>query len=381
MDTVVEQPDVRSGQDPPPKSKRSPSPASLLGIVLFPSLIIATLWHATQEPRIVQAHDAYQRAEYLEALRLAEDVLEDRPWRDDARRIAALSLSQLVYGARAETYYQDLRRNGQLSRDDLEIRAFGLAQSNLQTEAIQAYDELIVQDPDDPMVLRRFAALLYTWGDTRHAKMLALRLAENPEHRPIALAMLGRFYYETDDLVNCEWAYSNLLEIDPDLVELPPNIDRIMVFRRYAESVVGVERYDKAVERVTPWAQLTDDPRLLDLLGLAHRRLGNVERGCELWRRSIKKRPNRLFPRLQLGRTYIQEGRIDEAMDQLDQALTIDPSSAFAWYQLSLAHKIRGDRQREREALERFNTLRREQPQTGGMGFLPESLISEEPQP
>ena len=115
----------------------------LLGLALTGSLA-ATAWVVTRSDALAKAAAADRAGNPVLALRLALDHLGRRPWSREAARIAARNLSRLDYADEAEPYY---RRCGELSPDDLHIRAYGLVRTNQRERAIAAYEEILAGGP------------------------------------------------------------------------------------------------------------------------------------------------------------------------------------------------------------------------------------------
>src|SRR5262249_45485677 len=121
-------------------------------------------------------HRVTTEPDYLLALRRALDQLDQRPGDADARRLAALSLSQFDYATEAEPYYALARLRERLSVEDLHIRAMGLSRGNLRERAVAAYKEILELVPDDPEALQKLAAIDYSLSQYQEALALAQRL-------------------------------------------------------------------------------------------------------------------------------------------------------------------------------------------------------------
>lgn len=76
------------------------------------------------------------------------------------------------------------------------------------------------------------------------------------------------------------------------------------------------KRYGEAIA-VLELAQNRDDPRILNYLGYANRKLGRVETGLAYYRSALKADPDYTLVREYMGEAFLQLGQVDKARDQL----------------------------------------------------------------
>jgi len=77
-----------------------------------------------------------------------------------------------------------------------------------------------------------------------------------------------------------------------------------------------IGRYEDAITLLDPIAH-ERDPRVLNMLGYSHRKLGFFDTGLAYYRRALDIDPNFVLAREYLGEGYVAIGRIDLAREQL----------------------------------------------------------------
>lgn len=340
--------------------------AGLLGLAAF---------QATRSEALEAARVPYRLGHYPQALRLALDHLDRRPWSREAARLAALSLSRLDFPQRAEPYYH---RAGALTVDDLQVRALGIHRSNQRDEAVAAYKAILERRPEDPTALRLLAVLQMTQGNLQDAINLAERLARDPDRLESlrGYTMLGSFNHNLRDHERSASAFARVLEMDPELKDQP--LPRRQFWVEYAQELIDLgqaERGRDAVARAL--REEGDDPELWSLLGQAYYLSGDAVEAQRAYRRALQRDPDFTPALVNLGQALMAAGQSEEAVEILSRVLRQQPNHYAALYNLILANRRLG-RVQEADRLQRqVDELRkRHGPPTTGMGGPPSSPSS-----
>jgi len=82
------------------------------------------------------------------------------------------------------------------------------------------------------------------------------------------------------------------------------------------------KRYEDALE-VLNLAANQNDPRILNYKGFSTRKLGNVEAGLVYYQAAIKADPTYTLAREYMGEAFLQLGKVDKAVEQLDAIKSI----------------------------------------------------------
>ncbi len=127
-----------------------------------------------------------------------------------------------------------------------------------------------------------------------------------------------------------------------------------------------------------------DDPDLLYLLGEALLRSGarpgdaQYREAQDAFEKSVKLDPRACLPHVSLGRMYLEQGRTQAAVEQLEQARAADATEKSTYWQLANAYRKLGEPEKQKAALKQLqalNMLERSgpRPQAGPAGDSPDA--------
>ena len=85
-----------------------------------------------------------------------------------------------------------------------------------------------------------------------------------------------------------------------------------------ARDLVHQERYEEALTTLS-FAKNSDDPRILNYLGFATRKLGRPEESLIYYEAALSVDPDYVLAREYMGEAFLQLGRIDDAREQLSE--------------------------------------------------------------
>jgi uncharacterized protein (AIM24 family) len=92
------------------------------------------------------------------------------------------------------------------------------------------------------------------------------------------------------------------------------------------------------------------DGKILNLLGLACFRLEDYDRALGIYQDLVTKQPYDASLRLNLGLVHLKIGQVEQAIEELDQARTMDPKQTRTVGYLGLAYARKGEFGKAREA-------------------------------
>lgn len=353
---------------PPPRARRrrvlAGRAAALLGLVAL------TGWNLIRSDALDEAREASARKRNVMAVRLALDHLDRRPWSREAARIAGRSLSRLGYAAQAEPYY---RRGGPLGPGDLHARAFGLLRANDRDEARRAYEAILQRWPDDPIALRHLAVLRMLEGDLGASVELSERLARVPGQEVVGLTMVGTYQNHSKEFELAVAAFDRVLELDPDLSEMP--LPKATFWEYYGGNLLSVGRTGTVRRELGRVLHEATDPalrtsgRLWSMLGRAQQLEGDLAAAEETFRHAVRVAPTDTVAWTLLGQVLLSEDRPAEALEPLERALELAPNDWSVVYNLILANNRLGREQEVARLREKAETIRRTSGvPTSGMG-------------
>ncbi len=309
-------------------------------IVLLSTAIVVALgtgWNLTRSDELAEAERAYGRVNLVGCLQHALDHLERQPWSREAALLAARSLSRLDFPEEAETYF---RRAGPLSLNDQQIRAYGLARGPHPERAIPAYRELLGLAPDNVTAMRRLAAVLLSQGDKDQLLELADRLDRVPGGEVIGAMLRGTVYHNSKNPQRAVAAFERVLELDPDLHEMPAS--RKIFWSQLADDLIECGRIEDAGRYLERALAAGAGAELIDLVAYTEFLRGNLDEAERRYRQAAEVDPVSYRPHLGLAKLALQRRRRDEALRELDLARRLAPRRYGILYSLALLYKQLG---------------------------------------
>jgi len=99
--------------------------------------------------------------------------------------------------------------------------------------------------------------------------------------------------------------------------EKSSSIDQDSIYT-YGRNLARAGQYENAI-RVLYLAHDQSDPRVLNYLGFANRKLGNMDKALTYYHAAVATNPDFSLVREYLGEAYIQLGQLEKAREQLTQ--------------------------------------------------------------
>jgi len=255
-----------------------------------------------------------------DAVREAEDILKSNPDYPDAHRLLARIYWHLLGENQPEKnskeslqkaigHLEALTRLTPGDTDSWLLLGRLYRMSNQGAKAEDAFRKVLNTDPNSKDGLASLARLYYEQGDYDQAIDLLKKLPEG-ELDPQLLAILASAYIQTHDFDNAVANYEKALAQDPDNMQLR---------RAYAEALM---------DDAKPAAARTELQKIL---------AANPEDGVTY---------------LRLAQLDRQEGRFDQARDELEHARTLMPDNLEVPYQQAQLEDLLGNQDKAIEILQ-----------------------------
>jgi tetratricopeptide (TPR) repeat protein len=345
------------------------------GAALLAGLLALAVWQVRRLPEaqaMAEAQAAERERDDLTALRRSLDRLDRAPTDPVAAQVAARALTHLHFPDEAEPYYEQAQRAGGLTTNDLQERAFALTLANRLDPAARVYEAILKLKPDDPLALRRLATVRFQQARYRDALALAERLERLPGQAVVGAAMIGTVQHEQKHADRAVVAYERVLQLDPELRELP--LPAPLFWTNLSSDLIVAGQPGKARLHLERELARRRDPRQMDLLGVAHQWEGDMVEAERCYRQAAEWNPQLAPAWLHLGKLLLQpaRGQTEEAIAHLKKAAELEPESVEAPYTLSLAFR-RLRRQDEADRYQKLaDELRRQAPPAAtGMSEMP----------
>jgi tetratricopeptide (TPR) repeat protein len=326
----------------------------LAGGLVAAGMLAAFAWSELHPAALDQAEAAYRRNNLQAALQIALAHLERRPFSRTAAALAARCLYRLGEPDRAEIYYQ---KAGSVDRDDRHIRAYALVVNNRREPAIQAYQEILLSQPDDVLALSRMGAVLISQNRWDEALKAADRLIKVKGGAVIGHTLAGVVHHNMREPEQAIDDFSRVLALDPQLEQMPLK-PRSMFWVDLGANLLSIGRTQEARRYLMRAIDERGDATVLDLLGHACYLQGEFADAENYWRRALEWEEDRFGTWWRIGKLELQRGRPEQAIEPLRRAAALEPKAAGPLYSLSLAFRRLGRKQEADRLKEQAERLR-----------------------
>jgi tetratricopeptide (TPR) repeat protein len=229
--------------------------------------------------------------------------------------------------------------------------------NNQTQQAVDAFRRAIAIAPDDEEGYLDFASVCIDHQDFPAAlKVLQLGLQLHPKSDQL-LFERGIFYAMQDNFALAQKDFEQAAKLAP---EKDASYEGLGVL--YLETGNAAQAAETIRKRLR---ERPDDANLLYLLGEALLQAGarcgqpsfvDAQKALE---RSIQLDPRLCLPHVELGKIYLEEDRAADAVAQLEQARAINPREKATYWQLAVAYRTLGAKEKQREALHALEELDR----------------------
>lgn len=283
------------------------------------------------------------RANPAEAIRIAEDCLNDDPSNEAAHVLLAEAAMALDLPKTAALSLEIAFKNNPRDRKLALRLANALSHSGQRSRAEKVYRDLLQADPHDPEVGERLKNLLATQTlteggyETLASGKGTFRDALRDETEALRLEQEGRVVKDTDVLASLIANREARLERDPANIQLWREVADLHLKRQDPDRAIAALRKvlelggtsDPVLQRAIHEAELTRfdqqlaalDPQAPDA---ADRREALLRERSEFVLADVQRRaeanPTDLQVRFELGDLYLENGRIPEAIAEFQRA-------------------------------------------------------------
>jgi len=307
----------------------------------------------------------------LEALELDAKLRLGKGETDDAIKVLERAL---------EIYPELPRLNYQLALAHLA--------KNQQVEAAANLTKVLSANPKHSQASLLLAAIDARQGATDNAIVSISRLLESDPNNIQAKSMLAQLHTEKENFEQALAIYRELSELLPSNPQNPQlaadtllrlgrkdeaykfletslerNGDYLVAFERITDLNIADKKFDEAIARID--AKLIEFPESPIPLFLKAKVFISSERGDEaetLLKKSIELQSELRPARLLLAKFYQSQGRQDEAFEQYEFMVGINPKDSASWLELGAIHERKSDFD---AAIEAYEKAKEQSPENG----------------
>lgn len=263
----------------------------------------------------------------------------------------------------------------QLSPNKMEVvleLANSLMSQNRYAEAREKYLAAEKINGNDPAVVENLATLSFNMRKWPEAIQYANKVQQLKIDKPVYY-IIGKSYFEQENYGEAIKFLDLAAKEEPAKADIPYTIGRAYLdMSNYKQSAAYIEkailldssRINWIYECGLVYYAIPDYKKSLQFLELAGTRgynrnndylqnLGNAymntaqyEKGIELFKEVLKKKPSDQELLYEVAQANFKAGKFQEAIDYWDQLLTLDKNNARVLYMIGLSYQKKGDKQK-----------------------------------
>ena len=211
------------------------------------------------------------------------------------------------------------------------------------------------QHPESAEALKLLGMAQFMLGKTDQALIALQHAVELAPRDPDAYYYLGRLYFSKDNAVEALAAFQKLLEIDPASVRGLNNLGQS--YEALARFPDAEKAYLAAIAAELRQVKRTEWP--FYNLGLFYLNKGRVDDAIPYFRQALARNPKFASAKMKLATALAKNGLSQEALDLLNQAVTLEPQNAEAHYRLGQLLNRLGKHNEAEQHLALFNQLQK----------------------
>ena len=229
------------------------------------------------------------------------------------------------------------------------LRAAHEFQARQYDAATRILDEVLTQDPQQPLALDYFGTIQFLRRDLARARAIYARLIQAAPYYPTAYIELGHTEALLGNREQGERLYRRAVEMDPSNPRPLRELGMLLLDEGKLEQ--GQELLQRAL-KLDP-----ADIFALNALGEAAARQEHYQDAAALLESALKAAPKAVPVRLNLGFVYLQLGRFTEVERLMKETIQLDPRQAQAYAELGVASVQSGNLAGARESFRRALAL------------------------
>jgi len=232
---------------------------------------------------------------------------------------------------------------------------------NESQKALEAFRQVERLAPDTARLYERLAVSAFRAGEDKPAYRYARRVLESDPDNIEALSVCVELLVDAGEDQRRIDYLRRLVRLQPDNLRHLDALARALTAKHlYAEAREALERLLRA------------DPRNYEAYSMRGRGWFNEDRSPqglaraeEDFKRAIALEPRAPFPHLYLGKVYRQQGRLGQALAELETAARLGSERPDIFIELARAYQQAGQPEKAARARRRFQTLREEADMAG----------------
>src|SRR6266496_1541601 len=276
------------------------------------------------------------------------------PGRTDALLYQAKALVHLPDFAGADKALRGYLHSHGDSSEALYMLGFVLNRENRPAESLASYTQAAAitrPTSDDLKVVGLDYVLLNDYADAIRWLEKAVELDNKNKD---AWYYLGRAYYTKARLSEARKAFQTILDLDPFNAKAENSLG--LILETEGKPAAAIEAYRKAIAWQEQNSQLSEQPYVN--LGNLLAEQGRSQEAVPPLEQAVALAPSNAFCHLTLGVYYRKAGQMEGAQRELERATQLEPYNAVAHYQLGRLYKQMNSLDRAKAEFDRAAELK-----------------------
>jgi len=299
------------------------------------ALLVAHLSSAQAPTDYASGLASFRAGNYADALEFFRKAEATAPNTTDALLFAAKALVHLERYTEADAALRSYLAWQSNSPDALYLLGYVLHRENRPADSLEVYTKAAArQQPtgDDLKVVGLDYVLL---GDYPSAIRWLEKAVELDSRNAEAWYFLGRAYYTRSRISEAKTAFEKALQLNPKDAKAENNLG--LVFESEARPTEAIAAYKQAIAWQQANPKQSEQP-YLNLGGLLLDE-GRNEEALPVLEEAVKLSPTNSLCRLKLGTVYLRLAKLESARKELEEAARLDPENAAVHFQLGKLYK------------------------------------------
>ena len=234
------------------------------------------------------------------------------------------------------------------------LKGYLLFSAGRYGESLSLMTRYVAMEPGDAQGHKILGLSHFVLGRTDRAEPELRRAIELDPRDPEAHYHLGRLFYNRNDFAAALEAFDQVIELDSNSVRTFNHLGQTK--QALGEFAGARDAYLKAIQLEQQQSARSEWPYYN--LGLLYITEGRAEEAVQYLQQALERRPSWPEARVKLARAFLSSDRLEAALRQLNKVVEADPENADAHYQLGRAWTKKGRPDQARRHFALFEKLR-----------------------
>jgi tetratricopeptide (TPR) repeat protein len=278
---------------------------------------------------------SFRAGNYADAVEFFRKTEAAAPGTTDALILAAKALVHLEKYAEADAALRIYLAQRNDSPDALYLLGYVLNRENRPTDSLETYTKAAVKQPpsgDDLKIVGLDYVLLSDYPSA--IRWLEKAVGVEPRNAE-AWYFLGRAYYTRNRISEAKAAFEKVLQLNPRDAKAENNLG--LVLESEAHPAEAIDAFKQAIAWQQASPRRSEQPYLN--LGSVLLDEGRNEEALPALEEAVKLAPADSLCRLKLGIAYLRLSKLENARTELEEAARLDPENAAVHFQLGKLYK------------------------------------------